>query len=237
MRLLKYLLIASLALAPLPIVSAGWFPLVQSGGGGGCTAGTFGTTDGTMQAIHNASASSLTLPAFSTTNCPDIVYIHTGNNNATETSTTVTGCGLTWTKRARDGNGSATNFLELWTAQAATALTNCQPVVTFAAAGSATAVIFAFNNIHTAAPFDSNAAIPNTPNSAVCTFTTSNANDILIATGASASTTPDTGFTLIRADATDLFFSEYKSVTSTQSTTAAASTNTAAICDAIIQGP
>jgi hypothetical protein len=108
-------------------------------------------------------------------------------------------------------------------------------VVTFGGSGYSSAGIFAFNDIHSAAPFDANGAIPNTPNNASCSFTTSNANDILIGMGVSNQAI-DSEFTELISGSINLF-AECESVTATQSSTPAIGTFKASVCDAIIQGP
>jgi hypothetical protein len=94
----------------------------------------------------------------------------------------------------------------------------------------------------TLAPFDPNAAIPNIQTgggSATCSWTTSNANDIIYGFADDNSTSPDTGFSLLSdSNATSWFlFGEYQSVVATQSATSAPTLQSQAICDAIQKGP
>jgi hypothetical protein len=193
--------------------------------------------DGTPQCANNSSANSLVLPAFSTTYTNDIVYV-VGYNNSNTAETMIvsdTASKLTsTTPRASSNNGTATNLNIVNYAALTSALSSDVVTVTFGGTGFASACVFAFSGIHAASPFDSNGAIPLAGNNSSCSFTTTNANDILVGLG-SNNAAADSGFTLIYGS--NFLFAEYQPVTSTQPGSAAPNTFTASICDAIIKGP
>jgi hypothetical protein len=94
---------------------------------------------------------------------------------------------------------------------------------------------FAISDIHTAAPFDSNAAIPAVHNnSGQVTFTTSNANDLLIAANTTATTTTFPNV----ITSTNFLTIAWKVVSSTQAgSTPGWGIGADQIADAVIQGP
>lgn len=214
-----------------PGVFTGRAALDPASGGGGCSS-TF-ALDGTPQQAHSGGTASQALPAFSNSACNQIAYVDIITNGGPVTG--VTSANATWSKRTNTINGSTTH--ELWFAKPAAALTS--EVVTVATTTSAffTAYIFAFSGSHIASPFDGNGAIPSVTNGGTCTFTTSNANDILIAGGVSGNTSPDTSYTLIFGSGTNFLLSEYQIVSATQSASTVPQTSNGTICDAIIKGP
>lgn len=193
------------------------------------------TLDGTPQ-LGNSGVGSVTLPGFTTTLSPDVVFVGLITNTSGG-ATSVSGCGLTWNRvPGLTPVSSGATFSDLWYAIAATTLSGC--VATANTTAFTTAAIAAFSGAHTAAPFDVNVALPGTATSttqAACT--TSNANDILIAVG--EQTTPGfSGSWVAIFDSNNFFGMGYLSVSSTQSATPIGfSPVNSSICDAIIKGP
>jgi hypothetical protein len=205
----------------------------------GCSpvSSSFGT-DGTPQAA-NAGATSVVLPAFSTSFCNDLIVVGVVTNGSTITSVTDSQSHLTFTKRATNAGGA--NNLDIWTAPASVVLTG--DVITVQAGGGSfiTAVINAVTFYHVASPFDPNGALPFVNTTGNCSFTTSNANDMLYGFTVQSTSTPDAGWSLLSniTSSTGFLFGEYKIVSTTQSATNAGSTSlvTNIVCDAIQQGP
>lgn len=187
--------------------------------------------DGTPQAANSGSSNALALSAFSTTYPNSLICVAVMTNGGPATAPT--GGGLSFTLRKRQGT-NPTN-LELWTAIADAPLSSQVITVNTTSADFVTACVFAFSGVNAASPFDSNGALPGTTNS----FTTSNADDILLCIGrlASSSETEDAGFTLITG--ADFLGVEYKIVSATQSGTTVtpfSSGVTGMIVDAIVKG-
>jgi hypothetical protein len=208
-----------------------------SSGGGGCTTSTF-AQDGTNVGANSGSSNTLTSPSLSTTFCNDLVVVLAGND-ANGVSTVVDTQGhLTFTKHVAEGGSSD---MEIWTAPLSGApLTGDTITVTwFGGVTFINMAVVAFSGYKTSAPFDPNAAIPNISTTGACSWTTTNANDILIGRSFTNSNTPDAGWSLIHTATNSFFFGEYKSVSATQSGTTAASISGSggSVCTAIQKGP
>jgi hypothetical protein len=200
--------------------------------------------DGTPQPQNSVSASSLALPAFSTTFTNDVVCVALISNGGPGLAPT--GGGLTFTLRARANDGVATDVTELWCAVASSALASQVITVNTTTSAFVTGVVFAFSGAKSASPFDSNGAIPNSTNSSStnATFTTNNngtgGNDILIGMARTGgSVTADPAFTLIYGS--NFLGLNYKAVSTAQIasswTWASGVVGGGSIADAIIQGP
>jgi hypothetical protein len=190
--------------------------------------------DGTPQGFFSAGTASGALPGISTTHGNVIIYVGGITNGGPVTSITSTSS-LTFSRRTQQAGGTSA---ELWSAKSAAALSN--EVITVNTTGSSYFVFAAaaFSGSHFASPFDSNGAIPATSAAAI-SFTTSNANDILIGAALSNNSGAGSGYTQLY-DANLMLF-EYKIVTTTQSgltmTNGGASAIGPSVGDAIIQGP
>jgi len=135
----------------------------------------------------------------------DVVIALIGINNSSVAQVTVgsvSGGGLTWTKRASQAFLDGGNFqyidFEIWWAPATSTLTSQAVTATFAASATsvgATIKVFAFSGANTSTPFDpvSTAFLLNTTTSTTTpqtTLTTTNANDVLFAAIFNGSGTP-----------------------------------------------
>jgi hypothetical protein len=208
----------------------------------GCTTTTF-AQDG-VSVLGNGSGTSIaTSSGIATTYCNDlIVAVINADSGGSVSSVTDAQSRLTFTKRAAsDTAGGTVSDVEEWTA-VLTGSPLTSDVITAnitPSQGFITILVYAFSNVHTASPFDTNAALPNTQsNGTACTWTTSNANDIIYGAANGSQTTPDSGFTLLSQNPSDYAFSEYKSVSTTQSGSSATTLdNSGSWCDAIIKGP
>lgn len=228
-RLLAWALSLLLAVAP---ASAQMMATGIGGGGfGGASAAPF-ALDGTPITANTGSGTSVSLNGFSTT-YPTIVYIlQVGNGGA---QITPSGGGLTWNLRASNLLGGST--IALYYAIAAAPLSGANFTASQTSSDFMTALVFAFSGA-AASPFDTNASIPTAANGP--TYSTDNANDIIIAGGVSNAGI-DSPFTSLSATAASNFLSAgYRSVSATQSSQQAAFGGTTAInaaIDAIKQGP
>lgn len=208
------------------------YNIAVSGGGGGCTAGTFGidSNAGAIATGSNSSSSTSQTATISTTSCPDEIIVGVGTSSAP----TVTSPHLTFTQRG----GVQSNTYE-FIAQSSGALTSEVITVTQSPAGFLGIIGAAVTGIHAAAPFDANAAIPNS--AGTCTWTTSNANDYFIAlSGAGPSLTPQAGWTNLGnpsggawVNLTGKLFAATQTAFSSTNAYSAGAFN----CDALIQGP
>lgn len=152
--------------------------------------------DGTPQtgSISGAAASTVASAAFSTTASNDVVIALITTSNATaSTVSSISGGGLTWTKRKQFTiltSSFTTGSIEEWSAVAASPLTSQVITANLSiTALSATISVFAFSGGNTTTPFDVNAALPATNSDVTGTSTiptvsaisTTNANTALIA--------------------------------------------------------
>ncbi len=135
--------------------------------------------DGTAQTANSGSSGALALPAFTTTSSNDIACVGIVTNGGPVTS--ITGGGLTWLFRVKKDTGSANETTELWYAKANSPIAGVAFTVNTTSAAFITATVFAFSGADYTTIFDSNGAIPTTKDlSGPLSFTTSNANDVLI---------------------------------------------------------
>ena len=192
--------------------------------------------DGTPQSANSGSASTLALPAFSTTYAGQVFIAFMTNGGP---GLAPTGGGLTFTNRAVVDNTVTNQNTELWSAPSAAPITSQVFTLNTTAANFLTGVIWAFSGVKTSAVFDPTAATT-TSTGTYPTFNTSNANDTLFAIGRTGGTvTPPSGFTLIYG--ANFLGVAYQLVSATQSGTAwtwATGTNGGGtIADGIQQGP
>lgn len=212
--------------------AAGWLPLAKSAGG----AVPF-NIDGTTQ-CNSTTAATVVLPAFSNTFTNGLAYVSVLSNSGPVTVADT--AGLTWTKRVTANDGIAAHVSELWSGPSTGILTSDVATISNTGSGFITSCIASFSGSHFASPFDPNGAIPN--GAANCSWTTTNANDILIGTSRENSSTSGagTGFTSPTNANLNFILFQYKIVSATQSGinyTDNGTTFNPAVCDAIIQGP
>src|SRR5581483_7909272 len=128
--------------------------------------------------VHNnaTSGSSLTTGAFTTSQAAE-VFIAVGSNFASANSvSSISGGGLTWSRRTTGGN--AVQPIELWAAQAGSALSGVQFTLTYSAAVQFTTVdVFAVSGQDTSTIWDADASIPVNSSTDPISVSTSNAND------------------------------------------------------------
>jgi hypothetical protein len=132
--------------------------------------------------------------------------------------------------------------VEVWTAPlSGAALSGDAITVNLASSSFVSVYVNSFSGYKTAAPFDPNGAIPNTTTTTAsnCSWTTSNANDIIYGFSVSNGISPDAGFTLLSDSnaATWFIFGEYQVVSATQSGTTPTNIVNQTICDAVLKGP
>lgn len=205
-----------------------------SGAGGG--AASF-ALDGTPQTASGTTAA-LALPGFTTTNGNVIVYIGTTTNGGPITS--ITGASLTWAQRAGMFTGNAGEYTELWYAKSSSALSGAVFTINNTSSAFIGGTVFAFSGAAFASPFDTNASIPETtPGGTSLSFSTDNANDILVIVGRGTGGA-DPPYTQVASNA-NFVSAGYRSVTATQSPTsilwAGGGAFYMSIADAIMQGP
>jgi hypothetical protein len=194
--------------------------------------------DGTPACVNGTSAA-LAVGTLTTTFPNDVIYAGVTTNGGPVIS--ITGvAGVTFTLRAKFTNGAQTD--ELWSGTAASPLSGVTATVNTTSSSFNSSCLYAFSGSHIASPYDPNVAIPNgSVGGTACSYTTTNANDILIgSTRTSGTTAASTGFTTIPNSGANFHTDQYKSVSSTQSAFAAPNTGDGSavfVCDAIIQGP
>jgi hypothetical protein len=174
-----------------------------------------------------------------TTKTNDIIVVGVGAGGSSVTSVSDT-AGLTWAHRAT--NPASGNRLETWWALSPGVLSSDTISVNFATLNSYEALAFGVNGAHTAAPWDSNAALPATAGFAGApSISTSNAKDFIFGMFSGASgLSPGAGWTTLQAFS--FSFTEYQIVTATQSGLIAnysggSGTVQSSIGDAIVAGP
>lgn len=213
--------------------AGGQFKVVSAGGG--CTTTTFGQ-DGTPVGA-NASASSVTTTGFSTTNCNNLVIAGILTNAANVVSVTDAQSRLTFTKRASTGTG---NDIEIWTAPLSGSPLSGDAITVNVSSGAFTTLyVNSISGYKTSAPFDPSGPNINTTGSVSCSWTTTNANDIIYGFAGNNGAIPDTGFTLL-SDSNNsgwFDFGEFQVVTSTQSGLNLPKMVNSGVCDAIQKGP
>lgn len=152
-----------------------------------------------------------------TSNANDVIFVVITSNNGTVSSVSDT-AGLTWTQRATT-NLSGTQFLFIYRAVSAGALSADSITVTMAGTTFITVDAFGVSGADTVTIFDSNASLPATSSTLNVTVSTSNANDFLICAStlgqATTGGTTPAGFTSI-SDA-NFQYVGYQVVAATQS--------------------
>lgn len=192
--------------------------------------------------VHNnaSSGTSLVTGAFTTTQAAEVFISVTLNIAAGKTVSSITGGGLTWARRTSVYH-STTEGIELWAAQAASALSAVAFTVnTSGAIAFITTDVFAFSGQDTTTIWDGNAAIPASGVVRPITYSTSNANDVIISCfrmSATASPTQGTGFTKISGANFQLAQYKINSATETGATadTGASAASNGGIVDALMQ--
>jgi hypothetical protein len=174
-----------------------------------------------------------------TTQSNDIIIVSSSANTATVTS--VTGGGLSFTQRAASPGGSDVSE---WSAVAASPLSSVTLTINFSGTPSAcTGCAFGVSGANTSTIWDSNGSIPASNSTAGDpTFSTTNANDIVIGSirGNTATPTSGSGWTAIYAPSNGFYICQYQIFSSPQSgTTCALGTGSGNgngyVVDAIIQ--
>lgn len=159
--------------------------------------------DGTASGTSNTGNTTGPSAVLTTSNTDDIIVaiIWARSSSSAFASATISGAGLTWTRRWQKTdikNTSDFMTLELWSAHAASALSSQTISTTFdIACGRCALIVFGVNGANLANPFDPNTGLPyltdydSTVNTAThnVTFNTNNSNDFLIGILASDSTT------------------------------------------------
>jgi hypothetical protein len=223
----------TLSSAQVPMTGAG-LGAPSSGGGGNPFA-----LDGTPVCANSGGSAALSVGPFTNTYPNAVVYVGVTTNGGPVIS--ISGVSGMASRVSYFNPGAPTNYDTLLASVQSSPLSGVTAIVNTTTSSFITACIFAFSGAHSAAPYDGNAAIPTTNATGPCSFTTSNANDILIAWGrltAGNSITAGSGWTLING--LNFSVSEYMGVSSTQSgTTATIVGDTFSDCvgDAIIKGP
>jgi|SRR5581483_2238836 len=195
--------------------------------------------------VHNnaTSGSSLTTGAFTTTQAAEIFISVTINGTSVSS---ISGGSLTWSLRKRQSDPTTVNFIEEWAAQASGALSSVQFTLTLGGSTSfITTDVYAFSGQDTSTIWDGDAGIPYSAQSDPITFSTSNANDSVIASyrmGSTASPTQGNigGSAATKISGADFQLTEYRIVSTTQSSQTAtigtgAGNANAGIVDAIMQ--
>lgn len=161
----------------------------------------------------NASATTVAA-AVTTTSAALIVAVVTTNGGPI---TGVSGGGLSWARHANVTGGSA-EYLELWTAEAASPLSAVTMTATNTFSSFCTLDVFGVSGYDTADIFDNDASVPNTGVSDPRTISTALADTMIIGAFRFAGTpspTAGSGYTAISG--ADYQLTEYQVVSSTQS--------------------
>jgi hypothetical protein len=190
--------------------------------------------DGTAVSANSGSTASLDLPAFSTTYGNDIVFVAVISNS---TPNGVTASGLTFTSRKTVTQSGGGTTATLYSAPASSPLSSVVATCTSAGADFMTAAIFAVSGVNFASPYDGNAAIPSSSDgSGLLSFTTNNADDILIAMGV-RNAEIDSPFTTVINTGGGFLQVGYRIVTATQSgaTIQFAGANCTSVGDAVVK--
>ncbi len=160
--------------------------------------------------------------------------------------------GLTWTVRKNISNNTNGGplYFNYYTAKANATLNADSITVTRAAAGLMSLIVFGISGANTTTPFDTNAGLPNSATGGAAptvTFSTSNANDILISMagdfGGANAMSAEVGWTLIQDINNAAFINlaaEYKIVSATQTNATSSldlqnAKDATAVVDAIVQ--
>lgn len=171
--------------------------------------------DGSAQSATGANATqTITL---TTTNANDIIIVAAVGNVSI---TGVSGGSLTWASRATEVNG--TLHTTVWWALATNALNAVTITVTLASATFNTCYAFGISGANTVSPFDPNGALPVQSTSSAPSYSTTNANNFVMAIWTESSTgTPGTpsGFNIIGTNSGVFGEAAYQIVSSAQSNT------------------
>jgi hypothetical protein len=177
-------------------------------------------------ATGTATASSLSV-SLTTTNTNDLIFVAVACNGGPVVSVTATG--LTFTRRARNINGSVN--VELWSAPSTAALTSKSITITQTSSAFLSVHAFGISNGGALPAFDGNGALPNLvqdgsggsggATSTRASITTTQSNDLLLSVyrflSTSAPTNPGTGWTQISS--ANFMEVQYKVVSSPQTAT------------------
>ena len=185
--------------------------------------------DGTATATGGFT-SSITSGTLTTTQTNDvvIVYVTTINGTSAATVSSMSGCGLTWTKRYASGPitlVASSGNIEEWYAKSSGTL-SCAVTANFAFNPTFSDItVFGISVANTTTVFDTNGGLPNNAHSntagspSVGSVSTSNASDMLISGALTYGTpgNPPTGWTTINTSGLGHQDNAYKVVSSTQS--------------------
>lgn len=230
---MKYLLL-TLFLFLLPLSASAQFNGCPAGFCSGRVSSGSGSTLSLDGSASNTGGTTTQTVTLSTTKTNDvIIVIATFNNSGGTISSISDTASLTWTGHRRATVTNGTTTVEEWYAISSGILTSDVITLNYSASASfSVATAFGVNGAHTAAPFDTNAAIPFT-GVGTPSFTTSNANDFLV-TGGANTCTPTSPWVSI--EATSFWTVQYQIVSTTQSGSGPSCTGVN-VSDAIIQGP
>jgi hypothetical protein len=138
----------------------------------------------------------------STTTTTDVIFIHVVLAPTTVTVSSLSTSGITWQTSARKATTDCTVHMETWWGSTTSALTTQTTTITLSGTPTAASgIITAFASGDTSNPFDSNAGVPINTASGACntasaptsgTFSTTNANDMLICAHGSGTTITET---------------------------------------------
>lgn len=195
------------------------------------------TIDGSAAAGPGKGTPNQATCSLTTTLSSDIILVQTIVNNDTDGGGP-TSAHLTFTQRAviNDVAHSGIFFASYWAIASSPLTAEAISITAGLSASTCSVTAFAVNGGNTSSPFDSNGSLPATALSATPpTFSTSNANDMLITSGRSDGTSA-TGWTFIISDGIGGTVDWYKLVSTTQSGVSGATNgaNTAFICDALV---
>ncbi len=175
--------------------------------------------EGTPQHVTGSGSNTTNLPAFTTSVAARLFISVAFNDTAGVVVSGISGGGLTWTQRV--GRNGTNSSIELWSAEAASAVAGAVFTITYSAAATpafTSAHVFAFSGQDTSGtPFDGNGAVPASSATDPVAITTTNADDVIIAAyreSSTASPTAGTGFTTIIG--ADYHLAQYKIVAAPQ---------------------
>lgn len=191
--------------------------------------------DGSTGVLNSTGSPSATL-TLTTTASPDVIVVSCAYNGASSV-TSVAGSGLTFTHRAKAGGSQ---YIDEWYAIASSPLSSEVITVTFSGSTSYNAcTAFGISGANSTAPYDTNSVLPVISTATPTTFSTSNANDIILGltrTTSAASPTPISGWTAVYAPTGGYFIAQYEIVSTVQSSASYAGPATnGTIVDAVVQ--
>lgn len=193
--------------------------------------------DGSSSSTATSANRALTL---TTTNANDIIFaVASGNGKLSA----VSGASLTWVMRSQAAGSNNLNVTTFW-ALAPSILTSATLTLTWSASTFMSCWVFGVSGANSSSPFDPNGGLPvQDINVASGTYSTTNANDLVIAANScnySATPAVPTGFTAIAGPNTSYFGQCcYQILSSPQSGTTvswpSANTGNSFIIDAVTQ--